>query len=209
MGGYGSGRQGGPPTIERTDSVVLSIHKVMRGFDGTKPIGWKWTYSTLDGELTAFVVPRDDRPPRVELLYRIDHYSRDTGEQSQQVQVNWTPCRFGGRRWWWICPRTGRRVAKLYLPNGGIHFLSRRAYGLTYQSTRETPIDRAHRRAARLYRKLGASYDGPCSEWPDKPKGMHWRTYNVICDQLNAVEQYIDHGFVMRASALSGRYGPR
>ena len=25
---------------------------------------------------------------------------------------------FGGRRWWFNCPRTGDLVSKLYLPNG-------------------------------------------------------------------------------------------
>lgn len=42
-----------------------------------------------------------------------------------------------------------------------------------------------------------------------KPKGTQWRTYNAICDQLNAVEQFIDHGFAMRASAPLSRYGAR
>ena len=209
MGGYGSGRQGGRPTTDRTESVKVSIHHVMRGFDGKTAMGRKWTFDTIDGELTAFVIPHDDAPPIVQLKYRFDHYHRDTGDQTQLVQVESSLCRFGGRRWWWLCPRTGRRVVTLYLPNGGVQFLSRDAYGLGYQSTRETRIDRAYRKAARLYRKLGGTYDGPCSEWPDKPRGMHWRTYNAICDQLSAVEQFIDHGFVMRASALLGRYGPR
>jgi hypothetical protein len=194
MGGYGSGRQGGRPTTDRTESVKLSIYKVMRGFDGKTPIGRKWEYSTIDGELTALVFPRDDRPPDVELRYRFDHDSRDTGDQVQTVQVTSSPCRFGGQRWWWICPRTGRRAAMLFLPNGGIRFLSREGYGLGYQSTRESRIDRAHRKAGRLYRKLGDTYDGPSSECPDKPKGMHWRIYNAICKQISVVERYIDRG---------------
>ncbi len=209
MGGYGSGRQGGRPTSDRTESVKLSIYKVMRGFNGKTAIGRKWTYSTIDGELVTYVLPRDDAPPIVRLEYRFDHRSRDTGNQTQFIQITSSPCRFGGKRWWWICPRTGQRVAMLFLPNGGIQFWSREAYGLGYQSTRETRIDRAHRKAGRLYRKLGGSYDGPSSEWPDKPKGMHWRTYNAICERINAVEQFIDHGFVTRASNLLGRYGAR
>lgn len=181
----------------------------MRGFDGVKPIGRKWTWSeSLDGEVTAFVLPREGLLPDVELRYRIDHFSRDTCNESQTIQVEWSPCRFGGKRWWWVCPRTGARVTKLYLPNGGLRFWSRQAYGLAYQSTRGTWLDRAHGKAARLYRKLGGRYQGLSSEFPEKPKGMHWRTYNVLCDELNAVEQFIDNGFVMRASALLGRYGP-
>jgi hypothetical protein len=37
---------------------------------------------------------------------------------------------FGGLRWWFVCPRSNRRVRKLYLPLGGRHFWSRRAYAL-------------------------------------------------------------------------------
>jgi hypothetical protein len=58
MGGTGSGRQGGRATIERTNSIKLSVHHVMRSFDGVRPIGRKWTWSeSSDGEVTAFVVP--------------------------------------------------------------------------------------------------------------------------------------------------------
>ena len=34
------------------------------------------------------------------------------------IELATTPQPFGGRRWWFICPQTGRRAAKLYLPNG-------------------------------------------------------------------------------------------
>jgi hypothetical protein len=44
-----------------------------------------------------------------------------------------------------ICPRSNRRVRKLYLPLGGRHFWSRRAYELAYASQRETKYDRALR----------------------------------------------------------------
>jgi hypothetical protein len=37
---------------------------------------------------------------------------------------------FGGLRWWFVCPHLNRRVRKLYLPLGGRHFWSRRAYEL-------------------------------------------------------------------------------
>jgi len=47
-----------------------------------------------------------------------------------------TPQPFGGQRWWFICPRTGRRTAKLYLPDGALTFASRQAYRLAYQCQR-------------------------------------------------------------------------
>lgn len=208
MGGNGSGRQGGRPTVERTNSIVLSIHKVMRDFDGVNQMTKRCTWpDSIDGEMTATIRPQETHPPLVELRYRFDHFSRDTGPQIQYIDVGWSPCPFGGRRWWWHCPKSDLPVTKLYLPNGGIHFWSRQAYRLGYLSTRETWLDRARRKSGKLHRKLGWDYDGPTDFLPDKPKGMHWRTYNALCDRIDAVEQVIDSGFAMRVGRLLAKHG--
>ncbi len=125
------------------------------------------------------------------LRYDIDHDSGPTGPQEYPVQMVTTPCRFGGQRWWWLCPATGRQVSKLYLPNGGTRFLSRGpgAYRLAYASQRHGRVNWMHARSRRLYARLGADYYGPIGDgWPDKPKGMRWRTYSAICDRLNEQE---------------------
>ena len=60
------------------------------------------------------------------------------------IRLTWTVPRFGGRRWWFLCPlqrKDGgppRRAAKLHLPAGGRYFGSRETYGLTYSSCRES-----------------------------------------------------------------------
>jgi hypothetical protein len=74
---------------------------------------------------------------------------------------------FGGLRWWFVCPQLNRRMRKLYLPLGGRHFWSRRAYELAYASQRETKYDRALRRARKLRLRLGG--DPADDEYPDKP----------------------------------------
>ena len=61
----------------------------------------------------------------------------------------------GGRRWWFLCPRTGRRTTKLFLPNDGWHFWSRHGYGLGYACQREDRFSRLQRRAAKLNSQLG------------------------------------------------------
>jgi hypothetical protein len=127
--------------------------------------------------------------------YDIDHHSRSTGPQEHRITLATTPCPFGGIRWWWICPATGRWVRKLYLPNGGTRFLSRGpgAYRLAYVSQRHGWVDRVHVRSRRLYRRLHADYSGPVDTfWPPKPKGMRWRTYNAICDRLEAEEHRLN-----------------
>jgi hypothetical protein len=58
--------------------------------------------------------------------------------------------RYGGLRWWWACPRCGRRVATLYQnPHGG-PFVCRHdgCHGLSYTSRQESG------RFARLIRRM-------------------------------------------------------
>ena len=72
--------------------------------------------------------------------------NRVTGEKKYldyKVQLERTPCYFGGFRYWFTCPLVinnipcGRRVGKLYLPPGGIYFGCRHCYDLTYRSCQE------------------------------------------------------------------------
>lgn len=75
-----------------------------------------------------------------------------TGEKEHldyPVTLVATPCRYGGKRWWFICPlikngiACNRRVLKLYL-GGGKYFGCRHCYELTYQSCQkhDTRVDR-------------------------------------------------------------------
>lgn len=59
---------------------------------------------------------------------------------AQRIHLAATRPRFGGARWWFVCPVTGRRARVLFLPPGRSRFGSRLAYRLTYQSRRERPL---------------------------------------------------------------------
>jgi hypothetical protein len=101
----------------------------------------------------------------------LTHQTRDDREGDRivrdRIRLIWTVPTYGGRRWWFQCPRTGRRTTKLFLPNGGWHFWSRQAYGLGYACQREDRLGRLQRRAAKLNRQLGgdgwAGWDTPRS----------------------------------------------
>ncbi len=112
------------------------------------------------------------------------------------------PCRFGGVRWWWVCPATGRRTAKLYLPVGGSRFLSRQAYGLAYASQREDRVARAHRRAARVHQRLG----GPCRSafgaTPSKPKWMRRGTYERLAAELQEIDAALEEAMERMAARI-------
>jgi hypothetical protein len=79
-----------------------------------------------------------------------DYCSGEELKIDDKIYLASTRPHFGGLRWWFVCPHLNRRVRKLYLPLGGRHFWSRRAYELAYASQRETKFDRALRRARKL-----------------------------------------------------------
>ena len=76
-------------------------------------------------------------------------------DSDYRVRLETTQPHFGGLRWWFLCPITGRRVGVLYLPGkGGTVFASRQASGLAYRSQRASPEDRAVERSAKARRSL-------------------------------------------------------
>ena len=175
MGGYGSGRHGGTVTSEGTASYVITVSMLTRAGRGV-------TGMAYFDEGKFWVAIRVDISDLADAFVELTHKTRDEREGDRSVhdhvQLVWTVPTYGGRRWWFQCPRTGRRTTKLFLPNGGRHFWSRQAYGLGYACQREDRFSRLQRRAARLNRQLGgegwSTWDTP----PRKPKWMRWQTYD-------------------------------
>ena len=117
----------------------------------------------------------------------------------EPVSLDWTACNFGGERPWFICPdvRCGRRVAVLYGP--GRYFLCRHCYDLVYESQRENEMHRALRRAQTIRERLGGSAN-MTKPFPERPKGMHWKTYERLwweyheadMEQLAGLREWLD-----------------
>jgi hypothetical protein len=66
----------------------------------------------------------------------------------QRIKLTSTPCRFGGRRYYFACPHTGRRCEVLYSRGGGA-FASRQAHRLVYQAQSEDDLGRLRRAVER------------------------------------------------------------
>jgi hypothetical protein len=76
------------------------------------------------------------------------HYTqtdRDTNEKKDfdyKIPLTTTPCRYGGKRYWFICPMSksgvycGKRVSTLY--KDGDFFACRHCYNLTYSSRNQS-----------------------------------------------------------------------
>jgi hypothetical protein len=160
MGGFGSGRYGGGPTVESTfriDIDSLRRHGLIRLGRGGCVIRsgcvsrFSGPYHDLDVEIETHI----DGPWNswVRLKYSTtDYWTDEWLEIDDKILLATSRPPFGGLRWWFVCPHLNRRVRKLYLPLGGRHFWSRRAYELAYASQRETKYDRALRRARKLRR---------------------------------------------------------
>ncbi|CAM3757813.1 hypothetical protein [Polaromonas hydrogenivorans] len=171
MGSSSSGNHGGKRTT--SDMRALDVRKLQRDGLLTPQRSVSLTWSR-NGKPEATI----DMQVRTDSV-TLDYRQRDRGGEWQAmkypVRLAWTPCTYGGQRAWWLCPAVGcgRRVAVLY---GGSVFACRHCQRLADKSQRETPNDRAYRRANDLRDRLGW-VPGVIHGAGVKPKGMHWRTY--------------------------------
>jgi hypothetical protein len=98
----------------------------------------------------------------------------------------------------------GRRVGKLYGP--GRYILYRHCYRLAYQSQREQPYERSLRRANNIRIRLGGD-PGVLSPFPEKPKGMHWRTYERLSNRVWRAEGAAEEHLAIQLGRLKARVG--
>jgi hypothetical protein len=127
------------------DCLVLSVTSVCRGYGSGRRDGVvQWRCG--DQDIGA-------------IRYEINLWSSERGslwlwyaaygkQMCHAISMTSTTLHSGGRRWWFVCPVTGERVGKLYLPDGATHFAGRKAHDLTYTSCRESG------RFKRLRRKI-------------------------------------------------------
>lgn len=181
MGGWGSGSwQSGKSTT--SDMRAIDVRRLQR--DGLLRAGhgfmWRWSRGGEEVGSIQIRVGSD----RITLNYRARSHGEEWQPLDYPIHLEWTPCHFGGRRAWFRCPARGcgRRVAIVY---GGTIFACRRCHRLAYSCQRETPDDRWTRRADKIRDRLDwepGILNGPA----EKPKGMHWRTYERLCAEHDA-----------------------
>jgi hypothetical protein len=106
---------------------------------------WQWS---RNGERVADVgyeVETRADAGSLRLRYTVGRDGQERSAQDYVIPLETTVLVSGGRRWWFWCvacrgggPPCRRRVAKLYLPPGGVIFACRRCYDLAYTSSRES-----------------------------------------------------------------------
>lgn len=123
----------------------------------------------------------------------------------QKIALLFSPCRFGGRRAWFVCGLCQRRAFRLYLyPHFYMNekridrFYCRVCLGLTYDQRRSKDlVTLGQMRARRVQKQLHDT----AHEWewlPDKPKYMRWRTYDRLAAQHQNAVALANVGFMDR-----------
>ena len=170
---------GGKSTVESIRAIEVSQWHRLGYFTAPRPFSWVWT---RDDEQTASIRVVTDRH-QARLQYRYRSFGDDWTDVEQRIPIDWSPCRFGGERPWFVCSVAsngvycGRRVTKLY--GAGRLFACRHCYGLAYTSKQESAHHRGLWKSQKIRMQLGGS-PSMLDEFPYKPKGMHWRTYQRL-----------------------------
>jgi len=191
MGGYGSGANhrlaSKTDEFRKLDLADFRRHWFERSFSGTL----RWSRG---GRETASI-GYNLQPFYFRLKYSITRQ----GEKvpiDERFDFAFTEQPLGGRRRWIICRSCNRRCRVLY---GGAYFRCRQCYQATYPSQYESIRVSGLSKAERARDKLGAE-PGLIHPFPQKPKGMHWRTYRRLERQDWAAIDRLEQ-------ALMGRLG--
>lgn len=181
-------------TRDTTSSYRQLDIRVLKRKGFLQAYGWQSLNWSRNGEAYGSIRMRVEFD-RVVLSYRHQRYGDDWQSEEYPVFLESTPCNYGGTRLWFLCPGRGcsRRVAVLY---GGSIFACRHCHQLSYESQRETSYGRALSRAQAIKVKLGGS---PGGDFPDKPKRMHWHTYERLWAEFEAAENQSWPPFLLRA----------
>lgn len=203
MGGFGSGRRPQQESKASTDDHhALDIRHLQRrnllraGLSFS--LEWKRNRQT-NLAYTVIQVGAD----KLVLSYRHQSGGREWLDKEYEVQLAWTPCNYGGRRAWFICPANGccRRVAILYLGRSG-NFACRHCNCFAYATQRQTGERRASQCAEQLRRRLGWER-GIFTGGGGKPKGMHSTTFARLQSQHDAHVRVVLDGMEKRLERLN------
>jgi hypothetical protein len=181
--------RGGRPTCENCQSLdVRQLHRDGRLLTCQSfPISWKFGDEPYGG------IHVRTEPDVVILRFQFKPTDRsDWKVVEQKVPIAWTACALGGQRPWFICTALvggvpcGRRVAKVYLGGSPI-FACRHCHRLAYASQLDSAFHRDIAKAMKIRMRLGGS-PNLCDPFPDKPKNIHWRTYERLRKIHDAAE---------------------
>ena len=181
MGGFGSGQTG--EKILTSQMTELDVRTLYRsGF--IEKLARLPTNKQLEGTDKSREVHLLVNAQQMSFSYFHIGYSSERHPIRIVIKFDWTPCYFGGRRLWFLCPKCGRRVAILY---GGKNFYCRICRNIAYPSENEAKPNRLLRKANKIKKRLKCE-PGVQSKIIFKPKGMHQKTFDRLRRQVEILE---------------------
>ncbi len=137
---YGYGEKTELDGMLKVDAAALNKWGYFAGF---RSGSLSWTH-TGSGQKSSISISVDTMSnyPHARLWYTVtDSWSGEKRDKDYKVELDTTPCYFGGKRWWFICPLVvngsscGRRARTLY--KGGDYFGCRVCQRLCYSAQNE------------------------------------------------------------------------
>ena len=159
----------------------------------------------------------EERAKMIRLVYTTTHYpSEESSQVNYTVPIDYTEPNYGGVRPWFVCPECDTRRRKLYLPprRGASRYLCRECYDLGYHTSRTSGDDvkQAELRYRRTFAKADAEGRRPhpnnASHFPDKPKGMHWDTFDSLVEDARDAREEWHTEMDRKMRELLERYQP-
>jgi hypothetical protein len=195
MGGYGSGRPRHHGVIEQRLRLDVRMFRrngwLVAGRAGTL----RWSQHGEEVASARFTTHDD--------AVVLDYATKDEDGQAVPVRIavpiRRFPCRFGGHRHYWKCPRCVRWCEVLAAGWGGRSWACRQCLRLRYACQGLAPSDRLQARAHKIFGRLRGDAD-----FPLKPRWMRWRTLNRLVAQAQEFDARADRLF---AGSCMRRFG--
>lgn len=112
---------------------------------------------------------------------------------TQSVQLVARGMRFGGKRWYFVCPKTKRPCCKIILPPGAHTFASVKGWGMSYRSQYDDAVTRTTKAIGMLTARFNCL-----------PKYTRARTRVALQERLQAKSAVLDRFERRHAEDLLG-----
>ena len=200
MGGWGSGRRGGRGLVTGKTSDFHAIDLAWLRRQGCLAPGSSGSLTWSRRETVLASIRYRVEADGFRLRYRTRQHDAEWHEVDELVAFVQTAACFGGRRKWFQCPSCRRRCRILY---GGSNFRCRLRHRLKYEAQYESVYSRGTSRIFKIRERLCGT-GGIDDPLPDKPKGMHWKTYIRLHDEAQRLQQRWATGMSLHLGLFDG-----
>ncbi|MFC1782292.1 hypothetical protein ACFL02_01735 [Planctomycetota bacterium] len=103
-----------------------------------------WTTRSTDRKNSVGYVLQMGERPHIRLMYTTTTPTGEIYNFDYSIMFTSTPCYFGGKRYWFVCPLCSRRAGIVYQTDKFNRFFCRECSNLTYESRNEPKNIRGH-----------------------------------------------------------------